>query len=224
MSSTLTLKEIAEYGSLIIIFYVFINYVVSIFNNKNKDEEVKNTLYNNQNKEMFELMKKHLDKSDQNNELYKTQINEIKKLVLNNSNMNTEDFESFMKCTYSNIVLQLEKDMISILDRNHITEATVALTTKKVDNLVEKIINNHIYVIQSLNFDNESIRQIITFNTQEKEQVKSMLKEIIIVYSKSKSEYKKEDAKRQVEENIKYILNAYESHLYSVLKTIHYNL
>lgn len=222
--SSLTFKEIAEYGALMVVFYVFINYVVSIFKNKTKDDETKNTLYTDQYKKLFDMMENQLNNIKKDNELYKVQINEIKKLVLNNSNMNTEDFESFMKCTYSNIILQLEKDIFSIIERNHIDETTLPITLKKVDNLVEKIVNNHIYVIQSLNFDNESIKQIITFNVHEKEQIKSMLKEIIITYSKSKSEYKKEDAKRQVEENIKYISNAFESHLYSVIKTIHYNL
>lgn len=217
----LTPKEITEYGALIIIFYVFINYVVSLFKNKTKDEQDKNSLNNFQNSEMFKLIKSQIEQNIEMNQSYRLELTEIKKLILNSSNMNTEDFEAFMKITYSNIVLELEKEMLCIIERNHIDSNTLFITHKKVDNLVEKIINNHIYVVQSLNFDNSTLKSVVNFHIQEKEQVKSMLKEIITVYSNSDSEYKKEDAKRQVEENIKYIYNAYESHLYQVLETIH---
>lgn len=217
----LTPKEITEYGALIIVFYVFINYVVSLFKNKTKDEQDKNSLNNFQNSEMFKLIKSQIEQNIEMNQSYRLELTEIKKLILNSSNMNTEDFEAFMKITYSNIGLELEKEMLCIIERNHIDSNTLFITHKKVDNLVEKIINNHIYVVQSLNFDNSTLKSVVNFNIQEKDQVKSMLKEIITVYSNSDSEYKKEDAKRQVEENIKYIYNAYESHLYQVLETIH---
>lgn len=217
----LTLKETAEYGALIVCFYVFIKYVTSLFENKNKQDREQDTLNNIQNSEMFNLIKNQIEQNIEMNRTYKTEMAEIKKLILNSSNMNTEDFESFMKTTYSNIVLELEKEMVCIIDRNHIDKNTLSLSHKKVENLIEKIINNHIYVLQSLNFDNSTLKSIVNFNIQEKDQVKAMLKEIITVYSNSDSEYKKEDAKRQVEENVKYIYNSYESHLYQVLETIH---
>ena len=217
----LTFKEMAEYGALFVCFYVFIRYVTSLFENKNKQDREQDYLNNIQNSEMFNLMKNQIEQNIEMNKTYKLEMAEIKKLILNSSNMNTEDFESFMKLTYSNIVLELEKEMLCIIDRNHIDSNTLSLTHKKVENLIEKIINNHIYIIQSLNFDNSTLKSVVNFNIQEKEQIKAMLKEIITVYSNSDSEYKKEDAKRQVEENIKYIYNAYESHLYQVLEIIH---
>lgn len=217
----LTFKEIAEYGALIICFYVFIRYVTSLFENKNKQEREHDNLSNLQNSEMFNLIKNQIEQNIEMNRTYRTEMAEIKKLILNSSNMNTEDFESFMKTTYSNIVLELEKEMVCIIDRNHIDKNTISITHKKVENLIEKIINNHIYIVQSLNFDNSTLKSVVNFNIQEKDQVKAMLKEIITVYSNSESEYKKEDAKRQVEENVKYIYNSYESHLYQVLETIH---
>lgn len=217
----LDLKEMAEYGALIVGFYVLIRHVMSMFENKNKQEREQDYINNVQNSEMFNLMKNQIEQNIEMNKTYKLEMAEIKKLILNSSNMNTEDFESFMKLTYSNIVLELEKEMFCIIERNHIDSNTLSLTHKKVENLVEKIINNHIYVLQSLNFDNSTLKSVVNFNIQEKEQIKAMLKEIITVYSNSDSEYKKEDAKRQVEENIKYIYNAYESQLYQALEIIH---
>lgn len=217
----LNLKEVAEYGALIIGFYVLIRHVMSMFDNKNKQDREQDYLNNVQNSEMFNLMKNQIEQNIEMNKTYRLEMAEIKKLILNSSNMNTEDFESFMKLTYNNIVLELEKEMFCIIERNHIDSNTLSLTHKKVENLVEKIINNHIYVLQSLNFDNSTLKSVVNFNIQEKEQIKAMLKEIITVYSNSDSEYKKEDAKRQVEENIKYIYNAYESQLYQALEIIH---
>lgn len=217
----LDLKEMAEYGALIVGFYVLIRHVMSMFENKNKQEREQDYINNVQNSEMFNLMKNQIEQNIEMNKTYKLEMAEIKKLILNSSNMNTEDFESFMKLTYSNIVLELEKEMFCIIERNHIDANTLSLTHKKVENLIEKIINNHIYVLQSLNFDNSTLKSVVNFNIQEKEQIKAMLKEIITVYSNSDSEYKKEDAKRQVEENIKYIYNAYESQLYQALEIIH---
>lgn len=215
----MTPKEVIEYGSLIIVFVVFINYISSLLRNKNSNEAKKNEIDNKHNTEMFNILKNQLEQYvELNNKIYLSEINEIKRLILNNSNMNVEDFEIFMKTSYSNIILQLEKEMFAMIERNHIDENTLTISLKKVDNLVDKIVNNNMYIVQALKFDNELIKQIAVFNSQEKEQIKSMLKEIITVYSKSKSEYKKEEAKRQVEENVKYINNAYESHLFSILE------
>lgn len=217
----MTIKEIADYGAMFFCFFIFIKYVMNLFDNKNKQEKDQIDMNNFQNTEMFNLIKSQIEQNIEMNKSYKIELTEIKKLILNSSNMNTEDFEVFMKTMYSNIVLELEKEMFCIIERNHIDEHTLSLTQKKVENLVEKIINNHIYIMQSLNFDNSTIRSVVNFNVQEKEQIKMMMKEIITSYSCSDSSYKKEDAKRQVEENVKYIYNAYESHLYQVLETIH---
>lgn len=219
------LKDILNGGALAVAFYVFINFITSTLKNKTTDEKNKNDLNNFQNSEMFQMLKNQFEQiNDINNKTFSNEINEIKRLILNSSNMNVEDFEIFMKNTYSNIILQLEKEMFCIIDRNHIDENTVLLTLKKVDNLIEKIINNQIYVIQSLKFDNVCIKQITNFNIQEKEQIKEMMKEIISFYVNSDSQYKKEEAKRQIEENVKYIYNAYECHLHSTLENIYHNL
>ena len=212
------LKDIINNGALAIAFSVFINYITTILKNKTHYENKKNELDNIHNGEIFKILKNQFEQMNEiNNKNFNYEINEIKRLILNSSNMNTNDFEIFMQYVCNNIILNLEKEMNSIIDRNHIDNNTIDLTIKKVDNLIEKLINNQIYKIQSLNFDNAKLKQIANFNTHEKELIKSMMEEIINNYVQNDSEYKKEEAKRQIEENVKYIYNSFECQLYSIL-------
>ena len=163
------------------------------------------------------MAKTQLEQSVKLNESYRHEITEIKKLILNQSNMNVSDFSTFMKTTYSNITMQLEKEMTKIIEINHITVDTLDITNSKVDNTVNNIINTSAYSLQFLNYDSETLNTLINFYSKEKPTIQQLFKDIVSDYANSSSDYRKADAIRRVEESVKYIYNSFISNLYDVM-------
>jgi len=213
----LTPQEINENGILTIIASVVITLLVSYFKNKIKNDNTHEENYNNQFNEFLKVAKTQLEQSVKLNESYRHEITEIKKLILNQSNMNVSDFSTFMKTTYSNITMQLEKEMTKIIEINHITVDTLDITNSKVDNTVNNIINTSAYSLQFLNYDSETLNTLITFYSKEKPTIQQLFKDIVSDYANSSSDYRKADAIRRVEESVKYIYNSFISNLYDVM-------
>lgn len=213
----MTPQEINENGILTIIASVVITLLVSYFKNKIKNDNTHEENYNNQFNEFLKVAKTQLEQSVKLNESYRHEITEIKKLILNNSNMNVSDFSTFMKTTYSNITMQLEKEMTKIIEINHITIDTLDITNSKVDNTVNNIINTSAYSLQFLNYDSEILNTLITFYSKEKPTIQQLFKDIVSDYANSSSDYRKADAIRRVEESVKYIYNSFISNLYDVM-------
>ena len=201
----MTPQEINENGILTIIASVVITLLVSYFKNKIKNNNT------------HEVAKTQLEQSVKLNESYRHEITEIKKLILNQSNMNVSDFSTFMKTTYSNITMQLEKEMTKIIEINHITVDTLDITNSKVDNTVNNIINTSAYSLQFLNYDSETLNTLINFYSKEKPTIQQLFKDIVSDYANSSSDYRKADAIRRVEESVKYIYNSFISNLYDVM-------
>lgn|GEM_PF-6282756 len=213
----MTPQEINENGILTIIASVVITLLVSYFKNKIKNDNTHEENYNNQFNEFLKVAKTQLEQSVKLNESYRHEITEIKKLILNQSNMNVSDFSTFMKTTYSNITMQLEKEMTKIIEINHITVDTLDITNSKVDNTVNNIINTSAYSLQFLNYDSETLNTLITFYSKEKPTIQQLFKDIVSDYANSSSDYRKADAIRRVEESVKYIYNSFISNLYDVM-------
>jgi mannitol-specific phosphotransferase system IIBC component len=217
LEGILTPQEINENGILTIIASVVITLLVSYFKNKIKNDNTHEENYNNQFNEFLKVAKTQLEQSVKLNESYRHEITEIKKLILNQSNMNVSDFSTFMKTTYSNITMQLEKEMTKIIEINHITVDTLDITNSKVDNTVNNIINTSAYSLQFLNYDSETLNTLITFYSKEKPTIQQLFKDIVSDYANSSSDYRKADAIRRVEESVKYIYNSFISNLYDVM-------
>lgn len=213
----MTPQEINENGILTIIASVVITLLVSYFKNKIKNNNTHEENYNNQFNEFLKVAKTQLEQSVKLNESYRHEITEIKKLILNQSNMNVSDFSTFMKTTYSNITMQLEKEMTKIIEINHITVDTLDITNSKVDNTVNNIINTSAYSLQFLNYDSETLNTLINFYSKEKPTIQQLFKDIVSDYANSSSDYRKTDAIRRVEESVKYIYNSFISNLYDVM-------
>ena len=213
----MTPQEINENGILTIIASVVITLLVSYFKNKIKNDNTHEENYNNQFNEFLKVAKTQLEQSVKLNESYRHEITEIKKLILNQSNMNVSDFSTFMKTTYSNITMQLEKEMTKIIEINHITVDTLDITNSKVDNTVNNIINTSAYSLQFLNYDSETLNTLINFYSKEKPTIQQLFKDIVSDYANSSSDYRKTDAIRRVEESVKYIYNSFISNLYDVM-------
>lgn len=213
----MTPQEINENGILTIIASVVITLLVSYFKNKIKNNNTHEENYNNQFNEFLKVAKTQLEQSVKLNESYRHEITEIKKLILNQSNMNVSDFSTFMKTTYSNITMQLEKEMTKIIEINHITVDTLDITNSKVDNTVNNIINTSAYSLQFLNYDSETLNTLISFYSKEKPTIQQLFKDIVSDYANSSSDYRKADAIRRVEESVKYIYNSFISNLYDVM-------
>ena len=213
----MTPQEINENGILTIIASVVITLLVSYFKNKIKNNNTHEENYNNQFNEFLKVAKTQLEQSVKLNESYRHEITEIKKLILNQSNMNVSDFSTFMKTTYSNITMQLEQEMTRIIEINHITVDTLDITNSKVDNTVNNIINTSAYSLQFLNYDSETLNTLISFYSKEKPTIQQLFKDIVSDYANSSSDYRKADAIRRVEESVKYIYNSFISNLYDVM-------
>lgn len=213
----MTPQEITENGILTIIASVIISLLVPYFRNKLKNDNNHEENYNNQFNEFLKVAKTQLEQSVKLNDSYRQEITEIKKLILNQSNMNVSDFSTFMKTTYSNITMQLEKEMTKIIEINHITLATLDITNSKVDNTVNNIINTSAYSLQFLNYDSETLNTLINFYSKEKPTIQQLFKDIVSDYANSSSDYRKADAIRRVEESVKYIYNSFISNLYDVM-------
>lgn len=213
----MTPQEISENGILTIIASVIISLLVPYFRNKLKNDNTHEENYNSQFNEFLKVAKTQLEQSVKLNESYRHEITEIKKLILNQSNMNVSDFSTFMKTTYSNITMQLEKEMTKIIEINHITVETLDITNSKVDNTVNNIINTSSYSLQFLNYDSETLNTLINFYSKEKPTIQQLFKDIVSDYANSSSDYRKTDAIRRVEESVKYIYNSFISNLYDVM-------
>lgn len=213
----MTPQEITENGILTIIASVIISLLVPYFRNKLKNDNTHEENYNSQFNEFLKVAKTQLEQSVKLNESYRHEITEIKKLILNQSNMNVSDFSTFMKTTYSNITMQLEKEMTKIIEINHITVDTLDITNSKVDNTVNNIINTSSYSLQFLNYDSETLNTLISFYSKEKPTIQQLFKDIVADYANSSSDYRKTDAIRRIEESVKYIYNSFISNLYDVM-------
>lgn len=213
----MTPQEITENGILTIIASVIISLLVPYFRNKLKNDNTHEENYNSQFNEFLKVAKTQLEQSVKLNESYRHEITEIKKLILNQSNMNVSDFSTFMKTTYSNVTMQLEKEMTKIIEINHITIDTLDITNSKVDNTVNNIINTSSYSLQFLNYDSETLNTLISFYSKEKPTIQQLFKDIVADYANSSSDYRKTDAIRRIEESVKYIYNSFISNLYDVM-------
>lgn len=213
----MTAQEIIENGILTVIASAVITLLIAFFKDKIKNNNTHEENYNNQFNEFLKVAKTQLEQSVKLNESYRHEITEIKKLILNQSNMNVSDFSTFMKTTYSNITMQLEKEMTKIIEINHITVDTLDITNSKVDNTVNNIINTSAYSLQFLNYDSETLNTLISFYSKEKPTIQQLFKDIASDYANSNSDYKKADAIRRIEESVKYIYNSFISNLYDVM-------
>lgn len=213
----MTAQEIIENGILTVIASVVITLLIAFFKDKIKNNNTHEENYNNQFNEFLKVAKTQLEQSVKLNESYRHEITEIKKLILNQSNMNVSDFSTFMKTTYSNVTMQLEKEMTKIIEINHITVDTLDITNSKVDNTVNNIINTSAYSLQFLNYDSETLNILIKFYSEEKPVIQQLFKDIVADYASSNSDYRKTDAIRRIEESVKYIYNSFISNLYDVM-------
>lgn len=213
----MTAQEIIENGILTVIASAVITLLIAFFKDKIKNNNTHEENYNNQFNEFLKVAKTQLEQSVKLNESYRHEITEIKKLILNQSNMNVSDFSTFMKTTYSNVTMQLEKEMTKIIEINHITVDTLDITNSKVDNTVNNIINTSAYSLQFLNYDSETLNILIKFYSEEKPTIQQLFKDIVSDYANSHSDYRKTDAIRRIEESVKYIYNSFISNLYDVM-------
>lgn len=213
----MTAQEIIENGILTVIASAVITLLIAFFKDKIKNNNTHEENYNNQFNEFLKVAKTQLEQSVKLNESYRHEITEIKKLILNQSNMNVSDFSTFMKTTYSNVTMQLEKEMTKIIEINHITVDTLDITNSKVDNTVNNIINTSAYSLQFLNYDSETLNVLIKFYSEEKPVIQQLFKDIVADYASSNSDYRKTDAIRRIEESVKYIYNSFISNLYDVM-------
>lgn len=158
----------------------------------------------------FEFFKTYLEKKDNEFETLKEILNEIKTIAKENQFTDKRDFQSLVIANIELLFLRLENSVGNIIERNHISQATVETSHKKVTNLVERDINNLTMEINEIHYHSYVKKQVVDLVVYKKSDIISSLNEIITDYVESNSEKneKKDNALKQLREAINYLNNS----------------
>ncbi|EHO19792.1 hypothetical protein HMPREF9466_01723 [Fusobacterium necrophorum subsp. funduliforme 1_1_36S] len=148
---------------------------------------------------------------------YKADLSELKKLILNKTNMSVNDFEILCNSQNNMMLLQIQILFFQIIEQNHINKNNLEITLKKVQNIVDSVINKSIYNLNRLSYDDESIKLACKVQEEQKQTILESMEQILNTYVTSDSKFKDLDAKRSIEELMKFVGNVLTTEIYKVI-------
>lgn len=195
------------------IMFAVVEFIKKLLTNINKKDERINDIFTGQ---LQVLMENSTD--------YKKELTEVKKLILNNTNMSTTDFQTYIATLNRMIHYRLMFEVGDILDKNHIGTDTLELTIRKIKNIMDKIFSTSIYDILSLNYDKSILDLMTEMIKEEQIEIQTKLEEVFTKYASKKDESNTDDdreltliTKKSIKELLSFMLNDLTSRTYSIL-------
>ena len=108
------------------VMYAAVEFIKKLLINVNKKDERINDIFTAQ---LQVLMENSTD--------YKKELTDVKKLILNTTNMSTGDFQTYIATLNRMIHYRMMFEIGDIIDKNHINTNTLELTIKKIKNINE---------------------------------------------------------------------------------------
>lgn len=195
------------------IMYAVVEFVKKLLGNINKKDERINDIFTGQ---LQVLMENSTD--------YKKELTDLKKLILNNTNMSTNDFQTYLATLNRMIHYRIMFEVGDIIDKNHIGTNTLELTLKKIKNIIDKIFSTSVYDVMSLSYDKAILDEVKEMLKDEQIEIQTKLEELFTSYAQKKDESQTDDdseiallTKKSIKELLSFMLNDLTSRTYSIL-------
>lgn len=210
MSIEMLIQLISQHGVLLIICAWSLHFFFNFFERKTKkDEKTREDFDSILINQLREFQRSMLN--------YKADLSELKKLILNKTNMSVNDFEILCNSQNNMMLLQIQILFFQIIEQNHINKNNLEITLKKVQNIVDSVINRSIYNLNRLSYDDESIKLACKVQEEQKQTILESMEQILNTYVTSDSKFKELDAKRSIEELMKFVGNVLTTEIYKVI-------
>ena len=204
------IQLISQHGVLLVIGAWTLYFFFTFFERKTKKDE--------KTREDFDSILINQLREFQSSMLnYKADLSELKKLILNKTNMSVNDFEILCNSQNNMMLLQIQILFFQIIEQNHINKNNLEITLKKVQNIVDSVINKSIYNLNRLSYDDESIKLACKVQEEQKQTILESMEQILNTYVTSDSKFKDLDAKRSIEELMKFVGNILTTEIYKVI-------
>jgi hypothetical protein len=195
------------------VMYAAVEFIKKLLINVNKKDERINDIFTAQ---LQVLMENSTD--------YKKELTDVKKLILNTTNMSTGDFQTYIATLNRMIHYRMMFEIGDIIDKNHINTNTLELTIKKIKNINDKIFSTSVYDVLSLNYDKAILDLIVEMLKEEQIETQVKLEEIFTEYAAKKDVSQEDDdtelsmnTKKSIKELLSFMLNDLTSRTYSIL-------
>lgn len=168
------------------------------------------------------ILTKQLETLVENSVNYKNDINDLKRLILNKSNMSIPDFSIYLKNLNEYIFYKLTFEFYDIIEKNNIVENNLEVTIQKVNNIIEKVFSSASYEMYSLSFDRTVIEDLIKILRGEQRALKEKIETIITNYVQNKNnnlthEEISNDTKKNIKELLTFTSIDLSTNIYNVL-------
>lgn len=204
------IQLISQHGVLLVIGAWTLYFFFTFFERKTKKDE--------KTREDFDSILINQLREFQSSMLnYKADLSELKKLILNKTNMSVNDFEILCNSQNNMMLLQIQILFFQIIEQNHINKNNLEITLKKVQNIVDSVINKSTYNLNRLSYDDESIKLACKVQEEQKQTILESMEQILNTYVTSDSKFKDLDAKRSIEELMKFVGNVLTTEIYKVI-------
>ena len=195
------------------VMYAAVEFIKKLLINVNKKDERINDIFTAQ---LQVLMENSTD--------YKKELTDVKKLILNTTNMSTGDFQTYIATLNRMVYYRMMFEIGDIIDKNHINTNSLELTIRKIKNINDKIFSTSVYDVLSLNFDKVILDSIVEMLKEEQVETQLKLEEIFTEYAAKKDVSKTDDdtelsmnTKKSIKELLSFMLNDLTSRTYSIL-------
>lgn len=193
--------------------YAAVEFIKKLLINVNKKDERINDIFTAQ---LQVLMENSTD--------YKKELTDVKKLILNTTNMSTGDFQTYIATLNRMVYYRMMFEIGDIIDKNHINTNSLELTIRKIKNINDKIFSTSVYDVLSLNFDKVILDLIVEMLKEEQVETQLKLEEIFTEYAAKKDVSQTDDdtelsmnTKKSIKELLSFMLNDLTSRTYSIL-------
>ena len=195
------------------VMYAAVEFIKKLLINVNKKDERINDIFTAQ---LQVLMENSTD--------YKKELTDVKKLILNTTNMSTGDFQTYIATLNRMVYYKMMFELGDIIDKNHINTNSLELTIRKIKNINDKIFSTSVYDVLSLNFDKVILDSIVEMLKEEQVETQLKLEEIFTEYAAKKDVSQTDDdtelsmnTKKSIKELLSFMLNDLTSRTYSIL-------
>lgn len=195
------------------VMYAAVEFIKKLLINVNKKDERINDIFTAQ---LQVLMENSTD--------YKKELTDVKKLILNTTNMSTSDFQTYIATLNRMVYYRMMFEIGDIIDKNHINTNSLELTIRKIKNINDKIFSTSVYDVLSLNFDKAILDSIVEMLKEEQVETQLKLEEIFTEYAAKKDVSQTDDdtelsmnTKKSIKELLSFMLNDLTSRTYSIL-------
>lgn len=195
------------------VMYAAVEFIKKLLINVNKKDERINDIFTAQ---LQVLMENSTD--------YKKELTDVKKLILNTTNMSTGDFQTYIATLNRMVYYRMMFEIGDIIDKNHINTNSLELTIRKIKNINDKIFSTSVYDVLSLNFDKVILDSIVEILKEEQVETQLKLEEIFTEYTAKKDVSQTDDdtelsvnTKKSIKELLSFMLNDLTSRTYYIL-------